>query len=55
MCMKMSNQTLLSLIAAIACFIAGLFVDGMTGVGAAILILWLFSYFGDAVEKGGQT
>lgn len=49
----MNNQTLITMIAASACFIAGLFVDGMAGVGAAILILWLFSYFGDAVEKEG--
>lgn len=49
----MSNVTLLSLIASLACFIADLWIEGMAGVGAAILILQLFAYYGDAVEKEG--
>lgn len=53
MCTKMSNQTLLTMIAALACIFSGLWIEGMAGVGAAILILQLFAYYGDAVEKEG--
>ena len=49
----MNNQTLLTVIAALVCIISGLWIEGMAGVGAAILILQLFSYYGDAVEKEG--
>lgn len=49
----MNNQTLLTVIAALVCIISGLWIEGMAGVGAAILILQLFAYYGDAVEKEG--